>query len=77
MKVILFLTKEIYVLDLEEIAYGPREVDIAEVIDSENIKNNKELFINTYEHYSGVKLNNLDFFCKLQKYRFNIYSKIK
>lgn len=69
--------KDIYVLDLEELAYGPREVDIAEIIDSKNIKNHKQLFIDTYEDYSGVKLNNLDFFSKLQKYRFNLYTKFK
>lgn len=69
--------KDIYVLDLEELAYGQREIDVAEIIDSPFLKNHKKLFIDTYEHYSGVKLYNLDFFCELQKYRFKLYSKIK
>lgn len=69
--------KEIYVLDLEELAYGQREVDIAEIIDTPFLKNHKKLFIDTYEHYSGVKLYNLEFFCELQKYRFKLYSKLK
>lgn len=69
--------KTIYVLDLEELAYGPREVDIAEIIESPLLKKHKKLFIKSYEHYSGFKLCNLDFFCQLQNYRFKLFSKLK
>ena len=68
--------KEIYVLDLEELAYGQREIDIAQFIDRKFIKDHKKLFIDTYEEYSGVKLYNLDYFCELQKFRFKLYSKL-
>ena len=69
--------KTIYVLDLEELAYGPREVDLAEIIESPLLKKHKKLFIKSYEHYSGFKLCNLDFFCQLQNYRFKLFSKLK